>query len=71
MEKMYYEKEGLYFDKTITMGNVVEIYAEKIAEYHNISKKQAKEIFLNSLLYNIVSNEVYNHVNFLITGNVE
>ena len=38
---------------------------------HNVTKTLAKKLYINSLLYKVVQNEILNQVNFLIEEKVE
>ncbi len=53
--------------KSITESLII----EKIMKKHNISKTLAKKLYINSLLYNVVQNEILNQVDFLIEEKAE
>ena len=49
-----------------TPAQVIGFLTEDAAETYNISKKQAKALVLNALIYHCVSEEVIGQVGFLI-----
>ena len=53
--------------KSITENLII----EKIMKQHNVTKTLAKKLYINSLLYKVVQNEILNQVNFLIEEKVE
>ena len=53
--------------KSITENLII----EKIMEKHGITKTKARKLYINSLLYNVVQNEILDQVKFLIDTNAE
>lgn len=53
--------------KSITEGLII----EKIMKKHNIAKSLAKKLYVNSLLYNVVQNEIMNQIDFMIETKAE
>lgn len=53
--------------KSITESLII----EKIMKRHNVSKTLAKKLYVNSLLYNVVQNEILSQVNFLVEEKAE
>ena len=48
-----------------------DLIIKKIMQRHNVTKKLAKQLYTNSLLYNVVQNEILEQVKFLIDTNTE
>lgn len=53
--------------KSITEDLII----EKIMKQHNVTKTLARKLYINSLLYKVVQNEILNQVNFMIEEKVE
>ena len=53
--------------KSITESLII----EKIMKRHNVSKTLAKKLYVNSLLYNVVQNEILSQVDFLVEEKAE
>lgn len=49
-----------------TMKDVMDYHVERIATKKNVSKKLAKKLFINALLYNVVVEEVDGQIDFLL-----
>lgn len=50
---------------------VEESIIEKIMKRHNVTKTLARKLYINSLLYQVVQNEILDQVNFLIEEKAE
>lgn len=48
-----------------------ELMIEKIAQKHNITKKLAKQIYTNCLIYNVVQEQILEQAKFLIDTQTE
>ena len=48
-----------------------ELIIDKIMKRHNVSKTLAKRLYVNSLLYNVVQNEILDQVKFLFDTKTE
>lgn len=48
-----------------------DLIVEKIAKQLNIKKSLAKKLFVNSLIYNVVQNEIVNQAQFLYENEIE
>lgn len=43
-----------------------ELIVEKIAKKHNITKKLARKVYSNTLIYNVVQEQILDQADFLI-----
>lgn len=50
----------------LTTSEVISAVADEIMEEHNVSKKLAKDLVLNALIYYVVIDEIRTQVKFLL-----
>ena len=66
-KNVLHKKEAIKMNKTVTEDLII----EKIAKQLNIKKSLAKKLFINSLIYNVVRNEIVNQAQFLYENEIE